>query len=170
MAVQLFGIFVAVKKEAFNSHLPEILPLVVKQLYGTEDDNAPGRYVKCPTMMEEIDHDDPRIKNQQCLKDHLTIQAQELLLKIFKSCKDLCEKDKYQEFVSIIGGMGIARLILKFGALFNSSGICYRAMSFTVGSWPFVGSFAREQALAICFKFFGQGESGQLFEQPGNGK
>ena len=100
------GIFVTVEKEAFESRLNQLLPLLSKQFYATEnfnDDNQPGRFVRL-VQPESEELRDRKIKDPERLKDHLFFLVLQLLLKICVNCSAFLTSKKYQEHVNNFAG------------------------------------------------------------------
>lgn len=86
LAAQLCGIFVTVEKSDFESRLPTLSPLLLKQ-FGLND--TPGRFVKLRNEKESADTEE-----KQRAKDHHLFQVLQLLLKICAQCPSfLKEKD-----------------------------------------------------------------------------
>lgn len=105
LAVQLCGVFVTVEKDSFEARLDDLLPLLTKQFYATDnfnDDNQPGRFVKILKQEDEV-HDE-KITDPERLKDHHLFQVLQLLLKISANCPAFLKDKKYQEFVDTFAG------------------------------------------------------------------
>ncbi|CAD6242799.1 GSCOCG00009582001-RA-CDS, partial [Cotesia congregata] len=96
LAVQLCGIFVAVKKEAFETHLEELLPLILKQFYASDSENQEeGKFVLKKTRR----NNQVTIKDLDRVKDHLVFQTLQLTLKISSYCQVFLKSDKYVDQV-----------------------------------------------------------------------
>ncbi|XP_072743036.1 small subunit processome component 20 homolog [Anoplolepis gracilipes] len=83
LAAQLCGIFVTVEKNEFDSRLPEILPLLLKQFYtnfSVSDKEKPGKFIKLNN--ENHLQKNRNLKDSERAKDHHLIQVLHLLLKI----------------------------------------------------------------------------------------
>lgn len=77
LAAQLCGLFVTVEKTSFETRLPILQPLILKQ-FGL--DNTPGKFVKLKKDDTKDDEDSERIK------DHHLFQVLQLLLKLSVNC------------------------------------------------------------------------------------
>ncbi|XP_043287121.1 small subunit processome component 20 homolog [Venturia canescens] len=107
LAAQLCGIFVNVEKESFESRLPEILPLVLKQFHAEDPENPvdePGRFVKLPkpnvkTKRKSRKLGNINIKDPERMKDHHLFQVLQLCLKISANCPILFKNEKYEDSV-----------------------------------------------------------------------
>lgn len=109
MAAQLCGIFVTVEKEEFQSHLDELLPLVIQQ-FNDEDpnDTEPGRFVRIKKSrnndLNNIKFNGKDIEDPERMKDHHLFQVLQMLLKLSSNCPNFLKNQKYQESVSILAG------------------------------------------------------------------
>lgn len=112
LAAQLCGIFVSVEKEAFESRLPEILPLVLKQFHAEDAEaqtDEPGRFVKLQkpkskTKKKSRRPAEPDIKDPERMKDHHLFQVLQLSLKIASNCPTIFKNDKYEDSVRSLAG------------------------------------------------------------------
>lgn len=78
LAAQLCGIFVTVERSDFESRLPSLTPLLLKQ-FGLDD--SPGRFVKLRKEKEC-----PDTEEHQRVNDHHLFQVLQLLLKLCAQC------------------------------------------------------------------------------------
>uniref|UniRef100_A0A6P7FQB3 Small subunit processome component 20 homolog n=1 Tax=Diabrotica virgifera virgifera TaxID=50390 RepID=A0A6P7FQB3_DIAVI len=80
LAAQICGIFVTIEKSSFETRLPSVTPLLLRQ-FGI--DNAPGRLVRINKKEETF------TEEQQRSKDHHLFQVLQLLLKLSANCPSL---------------------------------------------------------------------------------
>ncbi|XP_045464607.1 small subunit processome component 20 homolog [Harmonia axyridis] len=85
LAAQLCGIFVNTEKDTFESRLPIITPLMLKQ-FGIDD--APGRFVKTKDVNEDSSDNEEKIR----IRDHFYFQLLQLLLKICRHCPNFLKQ------------------------------------------------------------------------------
>ncbi|KYN45016.1 Small subunit processome component 20 like protein [Trachymyrmex septentrionalis] len=99
LAAQLCGIFVTVEKNDFDSRLPQVLPLLLKQFHtniSTSDNAEFGKYMELDntTNLQK----DSNLKEERT-KDHHLIQVLQLLLKIAHYTSFLTD-EKYKDFIN----------------------------------------------------------------------
>ncbi|KYN12679.1 Small subunit processome component 20 like protein [Trachymyrmex cornetzi] len=99
LAAQLCGIFVTVEKNDFDSRLPQVLPLLLKQFHtniSTSDNAEFGKYME----LDNTTHlqKDSNLKEERT-KDHHLIQVLQLLLKIAHYTSFLTN-EKYKDFIN----------------------------------------------------------------------
>lgn len=112
LAAQLCGIFVNVEKEAFESRLADILPLVLKQFHAEDSENSshePGRFVRLqkPKVQKKKKTQklgNINIKDPERMKDHHLFQVLQLCLKISANCPSLFKNAKYEDSVRSLAG------------------------------------------------------------------
>ncbi|XP_077259186.1 small subunit processome component 20 homolog [Temnothorax americanus] len=98
LAAQLCGIFVTVEKNDFDSRLPQVLPLLLKQFHAdfSASDNAEfGKNNKLDNA--KCSQKDPDLKEERT-KDHHLIQLLQLLLKIAHHTSFLTN-EKYKDSI-----------------------------------------------------------------------
>ncbi|KAL6263531.1 hypothetical protein P5V15_006320 [Pogonomyrmex californicus] len=97
LAAQLCGIFVTVEKNDFDSRLPHILPLLLKQFnhFSASDNTKLEKHMKLDNTNDL--QEDPNVKGER-MKDHHIIQVLQLLLKI-ANYGSFFTSGKYKEFV-----------------------------------------------------------------------
>lgn len=101
LAAQLCGIYVTVEKEAFDSRLATILPLLLRQFQcDVSDEMGPGRFVKLPVENEENSSNTGSLEK---IKDHHLFQVLQLLLKMASSTSFL-RNPKLQDYVTSLAG------------------------------------------------------------------
>ncbi|CAH0545672.1 unnamed protein product [Brassicogethes aeneus] len=93
LAAQLCGLFVTVEKQEFESRLPLIMPLIMKQ-FGI--DNSAGKFVKLNKVKESEDTEE-----RQRSKDHHLYQVFQLLLKISAYCPLFLKRQNDMEDLAI---------------------------------------------------------------------
>ncbi|XP_044750615.1 small subunit processome component 20 homolog [Coccinella septempunctata] len=85
LAAQLLGVFVNIEKVTFESRLPIIIPLILKQ-FGLDD--TPGKFVKVKDANEDTSENEEKLR----IKDHFYFQLLQLLLKICKHCPNFLKQ------------------------------------------------------------------------------
>ncbi|KMR04659.1 small subunit processome component 20-like protein [Lasius niger] len=99
LAAQLCGIFVTVEKNEFDSRLPQVLPLLLKQFhanFSVSDNAKPGKFVKLNN--ENHLQKSFNLKDSERAKDHHLIQVLHLLLKIARYTSFLTN-EKYKDSI-----------------------------------------------------------------------
>nr|CAI5867716.1 unnamed protein product [Callosobruchus analis] len=93
LAAQLCGIFVTVEKSAFETRIPKLSPLILKQ-FGLESE--PGRFVKI--QREKKNHES---EEYQHVKDHHVFQVLQFLLKLCANCPAFLKNKELVENLSV---------------------------------------------------------------------
>ncbi|XP_011686919.1 PREDICTED: small subunit processome component 20 homolog isoform X2 [Wasmannia auropunctata] len=96
LAAQLCGIFVTVEQNDFDSRLPQLLPLLLKQFYNHFSVSDTVEFSKYP-MLPNAKPNDPNSKDERT-KDHHIIQVLQLLLKIARYTSFLTN-EKYKNSI-----------------------------------------------------------------------
>ena len=118
LAAQLCGIFVTVEKDGFESRLPEVLPLILKQFTADESEattGEPGRFVRLqkpketpkPKPQKTKKYEKPSlpvIKDPERMKDHHLFQVLQLSLKVAANCPAVVKNKKYEDSVRSLAG------------------------------------------------------------------
>ncbi|XP_015598459.1 small subunit processome component 20 homolog [Cephus cinctus] len=100
LAAQLCGIFVTAEKNNFETRLPTLLPMVLKQFYPDGvDESKPGRFVKLRKETEHVKHLDGNSGDPERIHDHHLFQVLQLLLKISANCPDFLKNKDYESTV-----------------------------------------------------------------------
>lgn len=85
LAAQLCGIFVNLEKDQFESRLPIVIPLIMKQ-FGIDEDV--GKFVKVKDENAESTENEEELR----IRDHFYFQLLQLLLKISKQCPNFLKQ------------------------------------------------------------------------------
>lgn len=104
LGVQMCSHFVKVEKEAFESRLEKVLPLLIKQFYATKnfnDDNQPGRFVKL--QKDDRNTKDENEDPERLIQYHF-LQVLNLVREIAANCSVFLKDKKYQDSVISFAG------------------------------------------------------------------
>lgn len=103
LAAQLCGIFVTVEKNDFDSRLPQVVPLLLKQFhanFSTSDNTESGKCMKLDNAKRSQKDSDSK---EERTKDHHLIQVLQLLLKIANYTFFLTN-EKYKDSIDCFAG------------------------------------------------------------------
>lgn len=103
LAAQLCGIFVTVEKNNFDSRLPQILPLLLKQFHANSSVSDKAKFEKCMKLDNAKCSQKDSDLNEERTKDHHLIQVLQLLLKIAHHTS-LLTNEKYKDSIDSFAG------------------------------------------------------------------
>ncbi|KAG5310535.1 UTP20 protein, partial [Acromyrmex insinuator] len=99
LAAQLCGIFVTVEKNDFDSRLPQVLPLLLKQFHTNISTSDNAEFEKYMELDNTTNLQKDSNLREERTKDHHLIQVLQLLLKIAHYTSFLTD-EKYKDFIN----------------------------------------------------------------------